>query len=207
MPDDIPDVVELYLRVGDLVKRPDLAAMFKSVLRLAERRIFRTLRFWAMETTVTLTPDAQGVIALPADFLEIRHVCPTGGGGLRGGDLTGMSLHALTARYGSGSGSGRAYATVGSTLVVRPVSQQALDVTYYARPPSLADVSTNAVLQAAPDVYLYGVAREMGVSAARDPQLVQLVDPLYMSAVQALEVEDLSRRFGMQAVRLPGPTP
>lgn len=205
MADAIADYAELYVRVGDLVKRNDLAAIFKSITKLAEARMFRTLRIGAMETVATLTPDGNGNITLPPDLLEIRYVRPAGGGGSYG-DLTGMSPHAINNRYGASGGNGRAYAVAGGLLSIRPVGAQDADIVYYARPPSLTEVPTNAVLSAAPDVYLYGVAREAAVNA-RDPNLVGMLDPLYTQAIQAIELEDLSRRFGTQAVRLTGPTP
>lgn len=206
MADAIADYAELYVRVGDLVKRNDLATIFKSITKLAEARMFRTLRIGAMEVTTPapLTPNEKGEIILPDDLLEIRYIGPAGGRGY--GGLTGMSPHALSMRYGVSGGTGRAYAVAGNVLFIRPVGQQDVDIVYYARPPSLTEVPTNAVLKAAPDVYLYGVAREAAVNA-RDMQLVGALDPLFTQAVQAIELEDLSRRFGGQAVRLPGPTP
>ena len=162
--------------------------------------MFRTLRIGAMETVASLTPDANGNIPLPPDLLEIRYVATVDG------DLTGMSPGAISSRYGRSGGNGRAYSVAGNMLSIRPLGAQAAEIVYYARPESLTVVPTNAVLSAAPDVYLYGVAREAAVNA-RDPALVGMLDPLYTQAVQAVELEDLSRRFGTQSVRLIGPTP
>jgi hypothetical protein len=203
MPDAIADYAELYVRVGDLVKRNDLATIFTSITRLAEARMWRTIRCGPMEKVETLTPDENGVIALPADYLEIRSARPAGGGD--GRDLTGMSLHALNARYGRSGGTGRAYAIVGNTLLLRPTGGD-VELTYYARPPSLTEQPTNGMLSAYPDLYLFGVAREAALHS-RDAQLVQAIDPLFTQALQAVELEDLSRRFAMTAVRLTGPTP
>jgi hypothetical protein len=100
----------------------------------------------------------------------------------------------------------RIFTIEGSILKVRPVNDTALEFDYFQKVPALSDsVSTNWLLSAHPDLYLFGslVEAEMfGVNDERAPLWKGRRDEIFH------EIEKLSNKTrGAGTVRAMGATP
>lgn len=177
-------------------RSPDFIALFEAT---ANRR----LRVRQQETSTTLTPSS-GEVTLPNDYLSWRRVTWTGD---TRRELEYVEPSYLQARFPtSAAGSPGLFTIEGSTLKVRPVDDTALDFLYFAKVPALSDsVTTNWLLTAHPDVYLFGslVEAEMfGVNDERAPIWKARRDEIFD------EIEKLSNKTrGAGAVKVLGPTP
>ena len=65
---------ELKSSVANWLNRTDLTAEIPDFIKLAENRIAHEVRLPTIEKTASMTPNAQGAIAIPADFLELIDV-------------------------------------------------------------------------------------------------------------------------------------
>jgi hypothetical protein len=141
---------------------PDFIALFEAA---ANRR----LRVRQQETSVTLTPSS-GVATLPADYLAWRRVTWTGS---PRGELDYVTPSWLQAAYASAaSGTPAVFTIEGSSLTVRPVDDTALELLYYAKVPALSDVATtNWLLTAHPDLYLFGSMVEAELFGVNDERM------------------------------------
>src|SRR5712671_2396748 len=68
---------DLTTAIGNWLQRSDLAALLPNFIQLFEACANRRLRVRQQEATVALTP-ANGVVALPADYLSFRRLTWTG---------------------------------------------------------------------------------------------------------------------------------
>ena len=68
------DYDTLRTTVGDYLDRSDLDSVLPTFIELAEAKLKRKLRHWKMEKKATAdTVAGQRTLALPSDFLEMRH--------------------------------------------------------------------------------------------------------------------------------------
>lgn len=68
---------ELKNSIASWLHRTDLTSYIPDFIRLGEDRIYRELRIRAMETSLS-TAIASGVIAVPSDYIEMKHVYISG---------------------------------------------------------------------------------------------------------------------------------
>lgn len=195
------DYTDLLIGVSDYTGRNDVTHLFGRFIKIAEARLNRRLRVGDMEAETQITTDANGEVALPADYLEMREVKNSSGRVLKSN-----SLNALTRAYGNRGGSADAYAIVGTTFHVKPKGAATFDITYYQDIPNLETNSTNWLLTRAPDVYLYAAAMEVARWAG-DAERFQAAQQLYDEATAQLIIDDERARFGNMQVRLSGATP
>lgn len=197
----ISDYASLLVDAGEYSGREDIAHLFPRFIGLAEVKLNRALRVSSMESTTTLAL-VDGDAALPADFLEAREVRTSAYVPVRA-----VSIQQLTSSYAGNSGTPTGYAIVGSTLKARPVSDQTLTMTYYAKIPALtAAAPTNWLLTRAPDVYLYSLVTEIAIWE-RDAAKVQAAQQLMSLALSGLAIEDERNRWGNAQVVVGGVTP
>lgn len=119
----------------------------------------RGLRVRQMQAITTLTPSS-GSVSLPTDFLAVKAVTWRGGT-VR--DLGWKEAEEFDAFYGDGrSGTPRDYTIIGSTLYVGPVDNTNIRLVYYQKIPPLSNSNTtNWLLTAYPDLYLFATLTEM----------------------------------------------
>ncbi|MDW9814931.1 hypothetical protein GOB25_07590 [Sinorhizobium meliloti] len=197
----ISDYASLLVDAGEYSGREDIAHNFPRFLGLAELKLNRGLRVADMESTTTLTLSG-GDASLPADFLEAREVKTSANVPIRA-----VSMQQLTSSYAGNSGTPTGYATVGGTLKARPVSDQTLTVTYYAKIPALTPAApTNWLLTKAPDVYLYALVNEIAIWA-KDVAAAQAAQQLMGLALSGLTIGDERTRWGNAQVVVGGVTP
>jgi hypothetical protein len=155
----ISNYSELQAAVTDWLARSDLAAgTVQNLIALAEAGFKRRLRVRAMELRATASTVAgQPALALPGDFLEMRN--------LRINTDPRRTLlmvppHGLDWEEPESTALGvpRIYKVVGSELVFGPVPDGAytVEMDYYAFPVLSVTQTTNWLLIAHPDAYLFG---------------------------------------------------
>ena len=149
---------QLQAAVADFLNRQDLTATIPTFVSLAEAGFNRSIRSRKMigRSTTTLF---QHFTALPEDFLEAKNVqlntTPVQ-------PLEFLSLEMaddLRASAYRNPGEPQFYTVVGDTIEVVPVpnGEYQIELTYYKRIPSLSvSAPSNWLLEANPDLYLYG---------------------------------------------------
>ncbi|MCA1403700.1 hypothetical protein I6F26_03670 [Ensifer sp. IC3342] len=197
----ISDYASLLVDASEYSGRENIAHLYPRFLGLAELKLNRALRDAGMEVTDEIALiDGEGT--LPADFLEAREVKNASGIPIRA-----VSLQQLTSSYMDRSGTPAGYAIVGDTIRVRPVSNQDLTITYYAKVPPLTPSNpTNWLLAKAPDAYLYALVNEIAIWA-KDVDGATAAQQLMMLAISGLKIQDERARWGNAQVVVGGVTP
>lgn len=174
-----------------------------SFVTLFEAKLNRTLRVGAQQATVTLTP-VSGAAALPTDFLELVRLTWTGS---TRRNLRYVEPGYLQAAYPDGdSGEPSHYTIEGGNVIVRPVSDTDLELVYYQKIPALSDTNTsNWVLAAYPDLYLWGVLTE-AYAFRGDAEKAAVFNDRASAAVAELAALDRLRR-SPSSIQVLGPTP
>ncbi|MCC6779914.1 MAG: hypothetical protein IT537_25325 [Hyphomicrobiales bacterium] len=149
---------------------PAFNAQIETFIAMAEQRMAdgagadasdpiycESLRAAELETTATLTTDANGEAMLPDDAGALLSI-------VRDGDQLGLDYltpHEFSRRLADGGPLPGYYTTQGRKLRLAPKWEGVLSVTYYARPtPIAAGTPTSALLTAYPLLYLEGCLYE-----------------------------------------------
>jgi len=150
----LADYLDLRFAVGDFVSNRNLSDVMPRLVQQAESKLNKQLRCRQQITADTLT-FANGVAALPDDFLEMLNVYGVGGMPMTSAPLTDIQ------REGSQY---YRYAIDGTNIHIRGYSGNR-DIEYYAALPTLTETPTtsNWLLAYAPDVYLYAVSLEAAI--------------------------------------------
>lgn len=170
------NTIDLRFAVSDLVGNRAISDVFPRLVEMAEVDFNSRLRTRHQITDYTMVFD-EGVAALPPDFLELIHLnCKTN-----------FQIDGFNVTIPSYSGE--------------------MNVQYYARIPALCTpTSSNWLLCAYPNAYLYGV----GLQAAKHLRSEELAVPiasLYSEAMGLIRVDDERARYSTAKVRVQGPTP
>ncbi|MGF7213092.1 hypothetical protein GGE65_007728 [Skermanella aerolata] len=142
---------DLQTSIASWLNRDDLVSVIPDFIKLAEVKLNALLRMPQMVKEVTLTPDADGIAALPTDCLEVLSV--------RDGRyaLDPLSVDLLVRSPGYNlSGEALNYAQAGMELWLAPKTSAPVTLQYLAAITPLASNSTNWLLVLAPDLYLFG---------------------------------------------------
>jgi hypothetical protein len=195
---------DLTAAIANWLQRSDLAALVPNFVQLFEACANRRLRVRQQEATAALTP-AGGVAALPADYLSWRRLTWTGNPRQ---ELAYVEPSWLQAAYPDApTDIPRVFTIEGSNILTMPLdpSNTALELVYFQQVPSLAANSTNWLMSAHPDLYLFGAlteAQAYTVNAETAALWKARRDELFD------EIEKLSNKSrGAGAVRTLGPTP
>ena len=198
----ISTYAELKTSIADWLNRDDLTAAISSFVSLAEADLNRKVRDWRMERRSDATLDAQ-FTTLPSDWMEtvrINLISPTArldlasDGALaemrfQRGDTTGQPTH-----YAHSAGSLELFPT--------PDTSYAAEMIYIARLPALSDTTTtNWMLAAAPDAYLYGSLLQ-AAPYLKDDSRVAVWGGLYAEGVNALNAASERAKFSGANLRL-----
>ena len=175
------DYLDLRTAVIEQTGRVDITDVFDRLTKLAEARLGRTLRMaqQVSETTVTFS---DGSATLPNDFQEVIGLY----------DANGREINQLTRQDLAGDQSRDGDYTL----------------QYYAKIPSLTTglTSTNWLLEAYPDVYLYSVAYE-AARHARDTETAAVMKQLERECIMDARTNDYRIRYSRSRVRVRGVTP
>jgi hypothetical protein len=147
------------------LKRGDLTDLYNDWVLFTSLRIDQQLRLKEQELVDVSVPTDR-IWPLPADFIEMRNLSSSAHGGtpIRYTTLRGIEA----ANDLQPGGPIRKYSIYDNTLELIPApsvdSVAELTMVYFAKlPPLTQDSSTNAVLTAYPNLYLYGCMMEAAV--------------------------------------------
>jgi hypothetical protein len=200
----ITNYTDLQAALGNWLDHSLFAARYGDFIALFEATANRRLRTRAQESTATLTPAADGTVALPGDYLAWRAVTWTGPNRR---DLAYVNPGYFEAAYPTRpSDIPRVFTIVGGALKVMPLDATPLAFDYFAGIPPLGPLNaTNWLLASHPDLYLFGALVEaelFGVNDERAPTWKARRDEIFEEIVRL----DAKTR-GPSAVRVFGATP
>lgn len=154
-PGSITSYAELVTEIRDMMDDADYSqAAIDRALRKAEAEFNRALRTPEMETRTVFTVSGE-LTPLPDDFLSMRSLFYEG---VPDRTLTSLSPASAISTYGGYDGIPMAYAVEGGLIRVVPVGTATLEMSYYAKLPSLSDEQvSNWLLEKHPDLYVSGV--------------------------------------------------
>lgn len=192
---------ELQTAIGTWLARSDLTTT--DYITMFEAFANRKLRVRQMEASTTLTPSS-GSATLPTDFLQARRVTWLGDTRV---ELEYVHPSYLQAAYpNTGEGTPTVYTIENATLKVRPVSDTNLEFNYWQKIPVLSvSNTTNWLLTAHPDLYLFGSLFEASMALADDDRAA-----LWKGRRDEIleEIASLGRKTqGGGAIKVFGPTP
>ena len=149
---------DLLTELDQWLNRSDLTDRIPTFIRLFESRANRLLRTPEMHTQAGYaTVSGTAELALPDDFLSARDLYLDSDPDVV---LEAMSPATLRNSYPNAlQGSPAAYAVVGQQIILGPTPDASYSILldYYQRIPSLnTDNTTNWLLSAYPDLYLWG---------------------------------------------------
>lgn len=162
---------DLKSSVANWLNRTDLTAEITDFIKLAETRIAHEVRLPTIEKTASMTLNAQGAVAIPADFLELIDVFYNDKPLDR---ISLTQLRGLTPR----SGVPVCFARDGKELVFFPAPASQSDtlvVKYYYKVPNLGYkymsntfTTTNDLFATIPEMYLFGALSEAATFLGAD---------------------------------------
>jgi hypothetical protein len=149
---------ELQTAVQNWLDRTDLSSRVPEFIALAEAKFNRRLRVRQQLTTTSLSPSS-GSASLPSDYLEWKRVTWEGSPQR---ELEYVEPTYLVQAYpDSPSDTPRFFTIEGANLKIGPVSSTSITLAYYEKIDALTDqATTNWLLTAHPDVYLFGALVE-----------------------------------------------
>ena len=199
----ITTYTELKTAIENWAARGDLTERLPEFIALFEAQLNRRLRVRQQVTSTTLTPSS-GTATLPTDYLEWKRVTWNGNPTRQLQYVTPEYLGAIN--QDSASANPIYFTIEGSNLKVGPLSDTTLDFLYAQKVPALSDsATTNWLLTAHPDAYLYGSLEKLAT-------FVQDVENglVWRSKAEQALAEMWSLNFattGTVAQRPAGPTP
>ena len=188
---------ELKTSVGDWLNRSDLTTAIPDFISLAEAQIERNLRTRQMivRATASITTEYS---AVPTDFLEVKSfkldtnpVTPLG-------FETIDSMDTLAITYSS-AGKPIFFTVVGEQFRYLPEPDTAYtgELIYYAKLSKLSTANTtNFLLTAAPDVYLYGALMQAAPYLQDDARIAVWASMYRAGLEEVTQADDRSSSTG-----------
>jgi hypothetical protein len=192
---------ELVNEVANFLARDELASDIPTFIGLAEVKFNRALRAAGQEVTTTLTPADDGTVALPTGYRQMRSITSVSGG--YPVDLVTSETFDDLANPARG-GTPAVYCIVGTTLKVCPAGP--VKLVYYKGVDALRTAGTNWLLQAEPDVYLYGALAEAELFN-KNPQSAAGWQAMAEGAMGTIVDADRRARWGSARQRPTGRNP
>lgn len=194
---------ELKTQVADWLNRTDLTAVIPSFVSLAEKALARRLRVRQMLTATTLDVNAE-LVALPDDYAEWRALAlSTSNGPMPVRYVTPDRANLLMPPETDQP----AYFSVEGTslrFIPAPDQDYTARLLYYATLPVLsADVTTNWLLEEAPDVYLYATLIEAAPYLRDDERVPVWREQLERRVTDFVAASERSQTGGGPLMALP----
>lgn len=182
---------ELKTSIGDWLNRTDLTSAIADFISLAEAQIERQLRTRQMITRSNADINTE-YAALPSDFLETKTFKLTSTNPVT--PLVFQTIDALDnlSRTFSAASRPKYFGIVGGQVRVVPVpdATYTTELIYYAKLSKLsASVSSNWLLSASPDIYLYGSLLQ-AAPYLQDDARIPVWSSLYDKALTDLQTAD-----------------
>jgi hypothetical protein len=181
---------ELKTSVGDWLNRSDLTTAIPDFISLAEAQIERNLRTRQMivRSTASLTTEYS---AVPDDFLEAKTFKLDTSPPTPLQFETIDSMDNLSVVYTS-SGKPAYFSVVGNQFrfIPTPDTEYTGELTYYAKLSKLSSTNTsNWLLTAAPDIYIYGALMQ-AAPYLQDDARITVWAALYKNGLEELKLSD-----------------
>lgn len=181
---------ELKTSVGDWLNRSDLTTAIPDFISLAEAQIERNLRTRQMivRSTASLSTEYS---AVPDDFLEARTLKLSTNPPTPLQFETIDSMDRLSTVY-TAAGQPAYFSVVGGQFryIPTPDTTYTGELTYYAKLSKLsASNTTNWLLTAAPDIYLYGALMQ-AAPYLQDDARITVWAALYKNGLEELKLAD-----------------
>ena len=193
---------ELKSSIADFLNRDDLTSVIPTFISLTEADINRKIRHWRMENRATAEVDSR-YSAIPADFLEpIRLHLEGNHAPLE--SISSYQMQELRQSSLDTAGRPQYYCLTQGEIELYPTPNQAenLEMYYYAKLPALtASVSTNAILEYHPDIYLYGSLTHTAPYLGEDARAATWAR-LYQNAVDGAQKESDSAKTSGSGLRM-----
>ena len=199
----ITTYTELQRAIENWLNTPAVAQDIPSFIDLAEAKFNRRIRDYRMVKRATATVDT-GYFVVPTDWLEnIRFQLNT---------TPITTLEYVTPDQAaeekvifSSTGRPKFFTMIGSQFQVVPTPDSNTytgELTYYSSIPALTDETTsNWLLAAAPDVYLYGALMEAAPYLGEDNR-TQVWGMMLEQALNAIQIESDRARIGSSSIRM-----
>ena len=188
---------ELKTSVGDWLNRSDLTTAIPDFISLAEAQIERNLRTRQMISRSTATIDTE-YAAVPADFLEVKSFKLNTNPPTPLQFETIDSMDNLSVVYNS-SGKPAYFSVVGGQFRFVPIPDTSYmgELTYYAKLSKLSTSNTtNWLLTAAPDVYLYGALMQAAPYLQDDARIAVWASMYRAGLEEVTKADDRSSSTG-----------
>jgi hypothetical protein len=184
---------ELAALIASYMHRDDLTDLIPGFVSLTNARLMRELRVPSMITVVDVTA-VDGLITLPADYLDLRELSTSTGN--QRYLLNSVSRHQLALYENQTGANSFFYALTGLQIEVSPGSGDTFRLVYWAssETPSATNENT-AILTNAPYLYLYG-ALEEGWSYVQDSTQKAQAQQTFIAEIQLVNADAESARFG-----------
>lgn len=171
------------------------AAQVQNYIYLCEAELNRELRVRELEETDDLdTVAGTDYVALPADFKKIKDIYHESAPY----DLSPLGTKGeLKRKWGTDSGRPLDYTIHGANIYLGkvPDAVYTLILDYYKAIPALTDAATtNAILTAYPDLYLYGSLHQAYLQI-KDKENGDKVDAVYAGIVERIKLADMESRM------------
>ena len=175
----ISTYAELLTAVANWAHRDDTVFTDRvpEFIKFAEARFNRSLRTTDMEETLASTALTSGAATLPTGFLAFKELRFDGDIGYT---LQPKPLEVIRAQDDTATGDARYFAVTKSEVVCWPPTGP-IAGTYYKEIPNLQDNSTNWLLTAHPDLYLFAVLVESALFTQDDSRI-----PIWAEKTSAL---------------------
>lgn len=171
------------------------AAQVKNYIFLCEAELNRELRVRELEESSTLvTVAAQDYVNLPSDFKKVKDIYHESAPF----DLNFINTKGeLKRKWSTQSGRPLDYTIQGTKIYLGKIPDAVYNIPldYYKAIPALTDSNTtNVILTAFPDIYLYGALRH-GYMQTKDANNKQIVEQNYGQAVDRVRLSDMESRM------------
>ena len=194
------DYLDLRIAVAEFVDRRDLSDVFPRFVLAAENSLNGFMRSREMLTVGATLTFTSSLAPLPADFLEVKTIWDaTNRIPLSGADSTQL-LQGTSDIY--------TFAISGSNVYIDGLDGATRLMDYYAALPTLtaSPTTSNWLLQAAPNLYMYAVAVE-AAKWMKNPDLVAAAQKLLDQEVLEQNRTNARARYGNATIRMRAPTP
>ena len=189
----LSNYTELQASVADFLNRSDLTSVIPDFIKMTESELNRVLRTREMSVR-TRAPVSEQYVKLPEDFLGMRNIelMTDPVTVLEYRNLQNLDAH----RASDATGKPIFYSIMQNNIEFAPVpdSEYTLEIVYYQSLPALADNTTNWLLDAHPDIYLYGSLMQSAPYLQADER-ISIWAGKFQQILEQLKTSDEKARF------------
>lgn len=198
----IDSYATLQASISDWLNRSDLTSAIKSFISLGEAQMQRSIRHRDMIERAQASIDSE-YSATPADWIQSVSLILETTPATQLEYVTNEEMNRKKTVNVS-AGKPQCFTHVGDEIQVYPTPSDigyTGELVYYAKIPSLSDTNTsNWLLAAHPDIYLYGALMQSAPYLVDDQRLAVWAS-LYQKAIEDLTISD-QRTQGQSSVRM-----